>query len=272
LLFKELAAGLPDQHRAEFFKTLHEVGISQNDVELARLLRALQLYKAYYESIPAEIRKAAVEIERIGKEVEGFSRDAHQSSDACAQLAGQVIQEAERIREDYARIHEQIEKSMVQSSESLASRITELLQVGIENSLLLPLRSQLDEFAESGETFGNAIAQSNKAVAVLRENVKIIRRTYLWTYALYGLAIVAALLSVAWFFLHQWYADQIEQECVALIEYTEKNRTVLIELAKSHRTLDLIQDPERPNRKLLVMKDASGWQLAGDYGVIEFSK
>jgi hypothetical protein len=109
-------------------------------------------------------------------------------------------------------------------------------------------------------------------VAVLRENVKVIRRTHLWTYALCGLAIIVALLSVAWFFLHQWYADQIEQERAALIEYTDKNRAVLIELAESHRTLDIIQDPKHPNRRLLFMKNASGWQLAGGYGVIEFSK
>ena len=64
-LFKDLVADLPDQHQAEFFRNLHEAGISPNDVELARLLRALQLYKAYYESIPAAVRAAAAEIERL---------------------------------------------------------------------------------------------------------------------------------------------------------------------------------------------------------------
>jgi len=33
---------------------------------------------------------------------------------------------------------------------------------------------------------------------------------------------------------------------------------VLLQLAKSHRTLELLQEPERPHRKRLVMKDASG--------------
>jgi len=54
-LFKDLLVDLPDQHRAEFFSNLHEAGISPNDVELARLLRALQLYKAYYETIPGAV-------------------------------------------------------------------------------------------------------------------------------------------------------------------------------------------------------------------------
>jgi hypothetical protein len=271
-LFKELAAGLPDQHRAEFFRTLHEAGISQNDVELARLLRALQLYKAYYESIPAAVEKAAAEIERIKGEVESFSRDAHQSSETSAQLAGQVIQETERVRTDLAKIQEQIEKGMVQSSEGIASRMAELLKAGIEKTVLLPLQTRLADLAGSSKEFGDAIAQSNKAVALLRDNVKVIRRSYLWTYGLSGLLIVCALFSVSWLCLHQWYSDQIEKERAASVGYMEKNRTVLLGLAKSHRTLELIQNPDRPNSKLLIMKDASGWQSAGKCGVIEFSE
>jgi len=64
-LFKELVADLPDQQKGEFFRNLHEAGISPNDVELARLLRALQLYKSYYETIPASVQKAVAEIERL---------------------------------------------------------------------------------------------------------------------------------------------------------------------------------------------------------------
>src|SRR5947199_9714321 len=98
-LFKYLVADLPDQHQAEFFRNLHEAGISPNDVELARLMRALQLYKAYYETIPAAVQKAAAEIERLKRETERLSSDARDSSEAGAQLAGPVIEQAERVRQ-----------------------------------------------------------------------------------------------------------------------------------------------------------------------------
>ncbi len=48
--FNDLVADLVNQHQAEFFRNLHERGISPNDVELARLLRRLALCKAYYAS------------------------------------------------------------------------------------------------------------------------------------------------------------------------------------------------------------------------------
>ncbi len=91
--FKELAAGLPNEQQAEFFRNLHEAGISPNDVELARLLRALQLYKVYYESIPATVQEAAAKIEQLKQDLERFSTDARGNLDLSTHLAGQVIQE-----------------------------------------------------------------------------------------------------------------------------------------------------------------------------------
>src|SRR6266536_2266226 len=133
-LFKDLLVDLPDQHRAEFFRNLHEAGISPNDVELARLLRALQLYKAYYESIPAAVRAAAAEIERLKQEIDRLSSDARSSSEASGRLAGQVIREAERFRQDVAGIRERIEVAARGSAENLASRMAELLSASIEKT------------------------------------------------------------------------------------------------------------------------------------------
>lgn len=270
--FEKLAEGLPEQHRAEFFKHLHEAGVSPNDLELARLLCVLQLYKAYYEAIPDAVQKIASGIEKVKSEVEGFSRDAHQSADASARLAGEVIQETERVRKDLAKIHEQIEKRMAQSSEKIVSKVTQLLIAEISKDLLLPLKEQMSNLAGSSKSFGDAIAQSGKAVEMLRDNVKVIRRAYLWTYGLCGILIVCALFSASWLYLHHLYSEQMEQERVVLIGQVKKNREVLLELAKSRRTLEFVQDPSSPNRKYLVMKDASGWQSAGKYGVIEFNK
>jgi hypothetical protein len=270
--FKALAAGLSGPQQTEFFKTLHEVGVSPKDKELASLLRALQLYKAYYESIPEAVKTAAIEIDRIKREVEAFSRDAHQSSDASARLAGQVIQEAEQVRKDLGQIHEQIEKQMVQVSEKLAPMVAESLRAGIEKSLVLPLQNQLEQSAGAGKALGDSIAQSSKAVEALRGSVEVIRNTYLWTYVICGLFISCSLALGSWCYIRWWYSSQMEQERSVLIGQVGKNRDVLLELAKSNRTLELVQDSETPDRTYLMMKNASGWQSASKYGVIEFHK
>jgi cell division protein FtsB len=269
-LFNELVTDLPDQHRAEFFRNLHEAGISPNDVELARLLRALQLYKTYYESIPAAVQAAAAEIERLKKEIDRLSADARCSSEASGRMAGQVIREAERVRQDLAGIRDLVEVAALGSAEELASRMAELLTENIEKTVLQPLKSRLEELAASNLAFDNAIKCSNSAAAGLRQSAKLARRLHLGAYALGAFVIACSLTLVSWFFLHRWYADRFEQDRAALVQQIEKNRAVLLKLAESNRTLELLQDPERPHRKLLVMKDASCWQSTRNHGVIEF--
>ena len=270
-LFKDLAADLPDQHRAEFFRNLHEAGISPNDVELARLLRALQLYKAYYESIPAAVRAAAAEIERLKQEIDRLSADARSSSEASGRLAGQVIREAERFRQDLTGIRERVEVAARGSAENLASHMAELLTANIEKTVLQPLESRLDELAGLNLAFDDAIKRSNNAAVALGQSVALARRVHFGAYALGALVIACSLTLASWFYLDRLYADRFERDRAALVQQIEKNRAVLLKLAESHRTLELLQDPERPHRKLLVMKDASCWQSTRNQGVIEFN-
>ena len=159
-------------------------------MELARLLRALQLYKAYYESIPVAVQQAAEKIEQLKKEIESFSTDAHANLDVSAQLAGQVIQESERIRKDLTQINKHIEEAMRQSAESLASRMAEHLTTGIEQKVLFPLQNRLVELSGSNQSFDDAIARNNKAAAALQKSTAEARRFHIWTYILCGLLVI----------------------------------------------------------------------------------
>jgi len=118
----------------------------------------------------------------------------------------------------------------------------------------------------------DAIVCSNQAAAALQQNVALARRLHFGAYALGAFLIACSLTLAFWLSLDYWYAGRMEQERAALVQQMEKNRAVLLKLAESHRTLELIQDPERPRRKFLVMKDASGWQSTRNHGVIEFSR
>src|SRR5205809_8052296 len=221
-LFKDLVADLPDQHQAEFFRNLHEAGISPNDVELARLLRALQLYKTYYESIPAAVQKAAAEIERLKQEIDRLSADARCSSEASGRMAGQVIREAERVREDLAGIRDLVAVAALGSAEGLASRMSELLTENIEKTVLHPLKSRLEELAESNGAFDDAIKCSKNATAGLLQSAKLARRIHFRAYALGSFVIACSLTLASWFFLHPWYAGRIDEVRAALVRQMEE--------------------------------------------------
>jgi hypothetical protein len=270
-LFKELAAGLSDEAQAEFFRTLHEAGIGPNDIELARLLRALQLYKSYYESIPAAIKEAAGEIQRLKQEIESFVGNARESSDAAADISAQVFQETDRFREDLAAIHKRMEEATRRSAESLAARMAELLGAAMEENVFSPLQARLADLLDSNRGFKDAIVRNNQASAALHRNAVVARRIHLGAYSLVGVLIVCALSFGTWLYLDHWYTKRLDRECEVLIARTNQNRAVLLQLARSRRTLELLQDSEHPHRKLLVMKDASGWRSTRNHGVIEFN-
>src|SRR4026207_2599211 len=71
--FNLLAEGMRAEQRSEFFQSLHQANILGHDAELAKLLRARQLYKGYYDSIPIAVQAAADRIERIRQEVFALS-------------------------------------------------------------------------------------------------------------------------------------------------------------------------------------------------------
>jgi hypothetical protein len=271
-LFRDLANGLPENQKAEFFKTLHEAGISPKDEELVRLLRALQLYKAYYETIPEAVKQASGTIEQLKKDIERISSGARANLELSTQLAGKVIQEAERIHQDFEQIHKHIEAAMRKSAENLASGMAKQLAEGIEGRILSPLQSRLEKLAGSGKAFEDAIALNNEAAASLKKSTATASRFHIKAYAICGLLALLVFAGGAAFSLYRWYSDRFNTECETLIKQTDQNRAVLLLLSKSHRTLETLPNPQNPNRKLLIMKNASGYQAAGKHGVIEFDE
>ncbi len=69
----QLVASLEEKHKAEFLAVVAELELGSGDLDIAKLLRALQLYKAYYEKIPHEIQlvhaEALAEIRQLRDEV-----------------------------------------------------------------------------------------------------------------------------------------------------------------------------------------------------------
>ena len=86
--FDSLTKDLSPEQRPEFFQVLHTAGISRQDVELAQLLRALQLYRAFYDEIPARVCQAVKEADALHQTFRSLHESAAIRWDRGAQSAG----------------------------------------------------------------------------------------------------------------------------------------------------------------------------------------
>jgi hypothetical protein len=270
--FDRLAVGLSPGQRSEFFQVLHEAGITAHDVELAQLLRALQLYKAYYESIPLAVQAAIGEMSRLKQEVATLSAAATQQAASVSRIADEILVEAQQFRGHLEGIHLHLEAAIQKSAEALATQMAGMLQARIGETVLTPLQQQLTDLLAANDALDQAIEKGKAAAAGMQKHAHVARQIHLGGYAVASLVIVSVLVAGSWLFIRSSYAHQLQRERVALVHDNEKNRQVLLKLAESGRTLELRQDPKRPQVYYLVMKAASGWESTQHHGVIEFAE
>jgi hypothetical protein len=270
--FNLLAEGLTAEQRSEFFQSLHQANILGHDAELAKLLRALQLYKGYYDSIPIAVQAAADRIERIRQEVFALSDRTGQNAQTVSNLAEQLILDAGKIHQALTSVHTSVEKVIQESAGHLASQIGDRVRVWIEGTMLPGLHERLLQIASASVALNDAAARSKDAASALRQEVRLAKRIHIGAYALAAVIIAAGLTLGSWLRIHRWYSRQIELDRVALVQAPGKHREILLKLAHSNHTLELVQDPKRRGKCFLVMENATGWQSSLRQGVIEFSE
>ncbi len=269
--FERLTEGFSPEQRSEFFQVLHEADITADrDVELARLLRVLQLYKIYYESIPSAIQAAVGDVTRVKQEIAALSSAATQQAAMASKIAEEVLAEAEDFQGQLSGIHLQAEAAIEKSAQTLATRMAGLLHSRIDQTILAPLHEQLTDLLAANHALDQAIEKSKTAAAGMQKHAAAARKIHLGGFALASLTIAAVLATGSWLFIHNSYARQMQRERLALVSDNEKNRQVLLKLAESSRTLELRQDPKSSRVYYLFMKDASGWESTQHHGVIEF--
>lgn len=93
--FPKLLAFLENEaDQVEFMKVAAEVGLGASDLELAKLLVALQLYKSYYATIPRQIKSvhtaALGEMHRIRDEVNALAESTAADAFKIRQWAEEI--------------------------------------------------------------------------------------------------------------------------------------------------------------------------------------
>jgi ABC-type transporter Mla subunit MlaD len=127
LPFPKLLAFLESEaDQVEFMKVAGELGLTASDVEIGKLMLALQLYKAYYADIPRQIK--AVHNAALNQ-IEGLRDD-------IASLAGRTTKDAENLSRWAAQI--QIAISAVQPAtvaQALHRKLLDEASASLEGSI-----------------------------------------------------------------------------------------------------------------------------------------
>jgi hypothetical protein len=98
-----------ESDQVEFMKVCAEVGIDEMDLELGKLLLALQIYKAYYATVPREIkashRLALEEMHGLRDEMRAMIEAAIRRTAEIEQWAAQIKQAVMSVRPEAVAHH-----------------------------------------------------------------------------------------------------------------------------------------------------------------------
>jgi hypothetical protein len=187
--FEELGRSLSPQHRAELFQVLHQADIGPQDRDLAKLLRALQIHKAFYEEIPARVSKAIEEADILAVTIKALRDDiTSQLDQALLQLERNtqtVSLTAVEFRDTQTRLAAAVEKSAARVARSLES----VLRKSLETGLLKPFESSLSDVR-------NQCTQTASQARQMTGELKLARRIHMGGYAL-AAAVIALTLAAA---------------------------------------------------------------------------
>ena len=250
-----LTEGLPQEQVTEFYRLLHETGISRYDVEILLLMRTLGTFHKLYAEIPKSIHAAADRMQKVDAAIENMTNSLNQSLADFDELSGSIDK----------HVKEASQKALNRASaemRGISTDFKENLTAAMNDSL------PLSELKEAGKTFADTIAASNQASAELRNNIRVAGWTRIGVIAAAALVVIVA----SWLVFHFRYESRLEEArrdvIGKVIEQIEDNQAVLNELAKANRRLELSRSES--GTKLLAVSNAKGYTSTSKAGVIEF--
>ena len=264
--FEKLIGGLSDSQKVDFFRTMQETGISKDDNELAKLLRVLQIYRSYYETIPDSIQKTISSIKEL-------TRQATQSAESGKKSLNQLIHESIQVDESMKKIHTHVEDAAIRASDVVSKHLTATMESTLADlaetgqffsDTIASNRQQAAELLEeANRVFSDSATLGKQASSELRKNIRSIRWSH---YRAYAIASLVAFLGL-WACMQYRYEKRMDREYIAIVKQVEDNREILLELARGRRNLEL--STRQNGTRLLSIKNATGWTSIDNYGVLE---
>ena len=186
--FLEIAALLDNEgDKIEFFKTVAELELGPSDIELAKLMSALQLYKGYYAKIPWAIKSVH---EDALEEIRG--------------LRDEVIAFTERTHTDAAEMGQWVEEIKSALTSIQPQAVAELLHKRLVEETISAMAGTMQALVAAQGRINKATAQLDQASARAEATIYLwqtltLRRV--WVSALASSAVAVALLYAALWFI-----------------------------------------------------------------------
>jgi hypothetical protein len=240
--FKKLAENLSDKQKAEYYAILHELEINPKaDMELARLLQVLQLYKGYYETIPKDINGVKDDLFKVTHEIKN---EFQRTETTIKELARQAEQSSATGNAALNQFTERAEKVVTTVSDKLEERLYTALP--------------LSDFKEAGKILFAAGESIREVDTKLQNSIKTLRWKHYGAIAGIAVAIIIGLWVTTIFHYKTQYEVKLSEARIAMAEKMESDNNALIELSKS-------------NKKIMMITGDKANQLTGKKGLKVFA-
>jgi len=251
--FDALTKGLSLEQRLEFFRVLHTAGVTRQDVELAQLLRALQLYKAFYDEIPARVCQAVKEADTLHQTFKSLHESAALRLDRVLSQLERNNTAASMIASEFREAKTVIATAIQKSTTDIAQTLEATLKKSLSSGLLTPFERFVNDIKDR---CGRTVTEAQQITLQLKEA----RRIHIGGYALVAMVFTLVLTAIIWFNAARHFAEREEQ----LIQQIDHNRVVLSELARKGAALRVERSRTDTSKLYLIIERAMAWTADQD--------
>jgi uncharacterized protein YoxC len=246
--FDELGRNLSPEDRAELFQVLYEADFGPDDRVLAKLLRALQIYKAFYEQIPARVQKVLQEADTLIAGTKDLLDDFDEKFEKTTTQLGQTTQLASDTLNQLQALDRMLATAVEESTAEVTKSLDSALRKALSTALLQPFEDSVRDIHQS------CTRTADKAKQMASE-LKFARRIHIGGYALATVLCALAFSVLSWVSISRYYA----QRELELLRTLDQNRQILSELARRGNDFELRRDPADSHKLYLVVNRAKAW-------------
>ena len=243
ILFEKVTRMFSKEKMDALYKVMADTGISKKNIELWKVIVALELYKGYYETIPKDIKEIKTDFLNIFQEVK----------DNLLKTEANFRKLADQVETNSAAL----QMAQTQFEDKIATRIEDAGKAAepTDQKVFHTVKEAIDE---NYKVIDSVKAITNPVRWVLYRNFIII------------LSIVLMFGTLAGFGISWSYHKNRADESIYL---NEINRDALRKLRESGRkvTVVILDDPEKKGQTQFYIDNVeNAFKTPDNYGVIEF--